>query len=206
VDALQNPRAVQSGYSYRIEASDSSRSNDAHFAEVAALVRTALSGRGMYEAPEGEEPSVIVGLDYGVGPVQTRLIQTIIPDPGSPRQIDPISGRSVSGDPNARLGSVGTRSGISGSSTGPGYREDFFSEKYLTIVGRASSPTAAAAEPRIELWRVHVTVEDDGDDIANYIAVLAAAAADYIGTDTQEKQRLRVSERDEVVDFIKQGL
>lgn len=205
VDALQNPRVVQSGYSYRIEASNASTSsNDALFEEVEALVHTALSGRGMYEAPEGEKPSVIIDLDYGVGPVQSRLVRTNVSSPIGSQQMDPLTGRVTPTPGDPRLG--GTMSGISGSQSGSGYRQEYTFEKYLTIVGRDNSTEVAAGEPRVELWRVHVTVEDTGDDIANYLAVLAAAAADYIGTDTHEKQRLHVSEDDAVVDFVKQGL
>jgi len=207
VDALQNPRAVQSGYSYRIEAIDPSKSSsDAHFEEVAALVRTALSGRGMYEAPDGDEPSVIVELDYGVGPVQTRLVATNRAESGISQRVDPITGRVTSINTDPRMGPAGTMPGVSAGRTGSGYQQKYIFEKYLTIVGRETSTDVATGEPRVELWRVHVTVEDDGDDVSKYITVLAAAAVDYIGTDTQEKQRLRVSETDEVVDFVKQGL
>lgn len=204
IDALQNPRAIQSGYSYRIETTDPAKStSDAHYAEVAALVRTALSGRGMYEAAEGEDPSVIVDLDYGVGPMQTRLVPTGIPESVTPRQNDPFN-RPMGSVTDPRMG--GTMTGATSGLSDAGYREEYTCEKYLTIVGRDNTTEVAAGQPRVELWRVHVTVEDEGDDIANYLTVLTAAAADYIGTDTQEKQRLRVSEDDEVVDFVKQGL
>lgn len=205
VDAMSNPQALQTGYSFRIETLDPSKSiNDARFPEVASLVRTALSGRGMYEAPAGETAEVIIDIDYGVGPMQTRLVRSHVDHFGS-QQIDPITGMPR-GHRDPRTGAV---IGVPTPSMGTnnyGYREEMVAEKYLTIIARDARVDASGNANRVELWRVHVTVEDDGDDISEYLPVLAAAATDYIGSDTQEKQRLRVSENDEVVDFVKQGL
>ena len=66
VDAVNN-RAVEMGSgSYRIAcASPEMDEQDIRFQEAARYVKTALSSKGMYEAPAGIEPDITVEVDFG---------------------------------------------------------------------------------------------------------------------------------------------
>ena len=72
VDSLAKPQA-EKAISYEIKNKNPLVADDSlRYQEAAAYVKTALSGKGMFEAPPGVKPDVIVDLDYGVGPPQMR--------------------------------------------------------------------------------------------------------------------------------------
>ncbi|RLD04601.1 MAG: hypothetical protein DRI65_10400 [Chloroflexota bacterium] len=75
VDAIKAP-----GGSYRLESADSEfTQDDAHFREVAEFVKTALSSKGMFEAPPGVMPDMIVEVDLGIEATRTIQWMTFYP-------------------------------------------------------------------------------------------------------------------------------
>jgi hypothetical protein len=190
VDALQNTDAVR-GHAYRIVPGDPARAEaDPAYEKAVGLVRNALSGHGMYEAPEPDEAEVEVTVDYGVGPARVVVQEE---DPLFSEFGRPIVGRS-------HVRSI--RSGI--LETGdPRVFVDEVYEKRLTIVARETS-SDENQRPK-ELWRVEVRVEDKRDTVAEVLPVLVGAAVDHIDTDSQTQQRKRVSDKSEPVSFVKGG-
>jgi hypothetical protein len=65
-------------------------------------------------------------------------------------------------------------------------------EKFLSIT---ACETAVAAGPKrrpVEAWQVHARLEDPGDSLDGYLPILAGAAADYLGTQSDGQQALRL--------------
>src|SRR5688572_19460030 len=65
VDSLAKPNA-ENAISYEVRNRNPLVSDDSlRYKEAAGFVKTALSGKGMYEAPPGVKPDMVVDLDYG---------------------------------------------------------------------------------------------------------------------------------------------
>src|SRR4051812_35718343 len=65
VDSLAKPKAADA-VSYQIHNTNPLVADDSlRYKEASDYVKTALSGKGMYEAPSNTKPDVVVDLDYG---------------------------------------------------------------------------------------------------------------------------------------------
>src|SRR5215216_5045694 len=78
VDSLAKPGANTISYELR-NANPALESDGVLYKKAADYVRTALSGRGMFEAPPGVEPDVVVSVEFGVGPPQNRSVTKSVP-------------------------------------------------------------------------------------------------------------------------------
>ena len=68
VDSLAKPNA-EPAVSYEIKNKNPLVADDSlRYKEAAGFVKTALSGKGLYEAPPGVKPDMVVDLDYGISP------------------------------------------------------------------------------------------------------------------------------------------
>src|SRR5207248_7187511 len=73
VDSLAKPKAEEA-ISYQIHNKNPLLADDSlRYKEAANYVKTALSGKGLYEAPENTKPDLVVDLDYGIGPPHTKM-------------------------------------------------------------------------------------------------------------------------------------
>ena len=74
VDAIsQATPAAASAQSYEIQSNDPRVDPESlRHKEVASYVKTALSGKGMYEAPPGVKADVVVSVDYGMEPPRVK--------------------------------------------------------------------------------------------------------------------------------------
>lgn len=207
VDAIQNPE-ISLGYSYRIVTRGATSAlADPQQAEAVALVKTALAGRGMYEAIDPAKAEVEVFVDFGVGPQRLKIVPS---EPGweptlarAPLAIVPL--RKPDGSvgyaavPAEQLDMDGTLQGL------PVLRGAHVFEKYLTITARETPAAIVGARKPAEAWQVQVSVEDMKDSLAGYLPVLAGAAAEYLGTSTGGSQRLRLRDDAEIVAFVQNG-
>lgn len=194
VDAIQNPE-VAAGFSYRLVDREAARATiDPHHAAAMDVVRVALSMRGMYEAPDPAQAEVEVVVDYGVGPQRLKVQDYDLGwEPSverAPLALVPL--RKPDGSigyaaiPAERLDFDGTYRGI------PVLRGVYVFEKFLSIT---ACETAVAAGPKrrpVEAWQVHARLEDPGDSLDGYLPILAGAAADYLGTQSDGQQALRL--------------
>jgi hypothetical protein len=80
VDSLTKPNAEQA-VSYKIVNKNPSVSEDTlRYKEAVGYVRTALSGKGLYEAPDPEKADLVLAVDYGLGPPKASSYP--VSDPG----------------------------------------------------------------------------------------------------------------------------
>ncbi|MFZ5496453.1 MAG: hypothetical protein ACOZE5_14105 [Verrucomicrobiota bacterium] len=179
------------------------------YKEVADYVRTALSGKGMYEAPSPEKADVLIDIDYGMDAprikFETYSNPVVIEVAGNVRE-EQVAIRDTSGN------LVGYRTVyIQEPSRNEfmGMRESvqpvLIYEKYLRLSAR-SNREADEGRPAPEVWSVSVSTEDGGQELRKYMPILASATADYIGRNTKEEKPVKVGEGDETVAFIKKGL
>lgn len=211
VDAIsQATPAAASAQSYEIQSNDPRVDPESlRHKEVASYVKTALSGKGMYEAPPGVKADVVVIVDYGMEPPRVKYETETFPIfaqvGGGVRYVQmPVTDR------NGRVVGYQTVAVYDPPRTEIiGYEEQvkpvIVYEKYLKISARENRE-ATEGRPPAEVWSVNVSAEDESKDIRKYLPILASATADYIGTNTQEQKPVKIKEGDEVVGFIRKGM
>ncbi len=211
VDAIsQSTPAATAAQSYEIKSTNPRVDEDSlRYKEVANYVKTALSGRGMYEAPDGATADVVVAVDYGMESPRVKYETETYPIyaqvGGGVRYVQmPVT------DPNGRVVGYQTVAVYDPPRTEIiGYEEQvkpvIVYEKYLKISARENKEAVEGRAPS-EVWSVNVSAEDESKDLRKYLPILASATADYIGTNTQEQKPVRIKEDDEVVGFIRKGI
>ncbi len=215
VDAIAAPaeagRPATTAQSYHIRAQNPTLDESSlRYKEVAGYVRTALSGKGMYEAPSPERADVIIDIDYGMD--APRIKYETISKPvfvdvaGNVREEveyirDPSTGNIV----GQRLVTIQEPDRRESLGTDESVKPVIIYEKHLKLSARANQETSEGRAPP-EVWSVNVSAEDNSQELRKYIPILASATADYIGTNTKESKPVKINESDEVVTFIKKGL
>src|SRR5688500_11495664 len=80
VDSITKPVATASGQSYKLKSKDPRLGEEnLRYREAAEFVRTALSGKGLYEAPTEDKADMIVELDYGMEAPRSKLERVSTP-------------------------------------------------------------------------------------------------------------------------------
>jgi hypothetical protein len=214
VDAISKPVEVGQpappAQSYHIRTSNPKLDESSlRYKEVADYVRTALSGKGMYEAPHPEKADVIIDVDYGMDAPRVKFetisqpVMAIVPGevreqliPVRDQNGNIIGYRSVLIREPARQEFVGMQESV---------QPVIVYEKYLKLSARSNQEASEGRLPS-EVWSVNVSAEDNSQELRKYMPILASATADYIGTNTKESKPIKISENDEVVTFIKKGM
>jgi hypothetical protein len=209
VDSLAKPKAEQA-ISYEIKNRNPLVSDDSlRYKEAANMVKTALSGKGMYEAPPNVKPDLVVDLDYGVGPPQMRK-ETVsepvyITVPGQIRTERVQVGTDSQGRPIYQTVTVQDPP----TTEFAGFREYIVTvvvyEKYLKLTARENKE-AVEGRPAQEVWTVDVTSEGESRDIRKNLPVLVAASIDYIGKDSQGQKTIRIKDTSSDIAFVKKGM
>lgn len=209
VDSLAKPNA-ENAISYEIRNRNPMVTDDSlRYKEAAGFVKTALSGKGMYEAPEGVKPDIIVDLDYGMNPPvskrETVSEPVYITIPGQIRTERVQVGTDAQGRPIYQTITVQDPP----TTEFAGFREYQITvtvyEKYLRMTARENAP-AVEGRPPTEIWTVDVTSEGESRDLRKKLPVLVAASIDYIGKDTQGQKTIRIKDSDADVAFVKKGM
>lgn len=209
VDSLAKPKA-DSAISYEIKNRNPLVADDSlRYKEAANMVKTALSGKGMYEAPPNTKPDIVVDLDYGVGPPQMRR-ETVsepvyITIPGQIRTERVQVGTDSQGRPVYQTVTVQDPP----TTEFAGFREYVVTvvvyEKYLKLSARENKEQAEG-RPMQEVWTVDVTSEGESRDIRKNMPVLVAASIDYIGKDSQGQKTIRIKDNSSDIAFVKKGM
>lgn len=209
IDSLAKPKA-EPAISYEIKNRNPLVADDSlRYKEAANMVKTALSGKGMYEAPEGVKPDMIVDLDYGVGPPQSRK-ETVsepiyITIPGQIRTERVQVGTDSQGRPIYQTITVQDPP----TTEFAGFREYIVTvivyEKYLKLTARENKEQTEG-RPQQEIWTVDVISEGESRDIRKSLPVLAAASIDYIGKDSQGQKTVRIKDSSSDIAFVKKGM
>lgn len=209
VDSLAKPNN-ESAISYEIKNRNPLVADDSlRYKEAAGFVKTALSGKGMYEAPPNTKPDMVVDLDYGVGPPQMKR-ETVsepvyITLPGQLRTERVQVGTDSQGRPIYQTVTVQDPP----TTEFAGFREYIVTvvvyEKYLKLAARENKE-AAEGRPQSEIWTVDVTSEGENRDIRKTLPVLVGASIDYIGKDSQGQKTIRIKDGSSDIAFVKKGM
>lgn len=178
VDAINHPHKP-SGASYRFNVAPTAAGADPRIQAIAlAAVKTALEGRGLFEAPEGVTPDMLLEIDYGV--------------------MRPLP-RSPGGPPAAVFGSR------SGTLLGGWGGVEIVREIYLKLSARQY--IADSLRPRgEELWDIHVSVDASEAELEPALPVLASAAIDYLGENSHIRVLVPLRSDSPDITFIKDGV
>ncbi|HVZ64811.1 MAG TPA: hypothetical protein VG936_09590 [Lacunisphaera sp.] len=214
VDAISqaaNAVAADPGKSYRLVPANPTEDTDSlHYKEVAGFIRTALSSKGMYESPDPEKADVVVTVEYGMNQPRVKFQSIALPvieDSGGQKvvqtvdSVDPYTGLhsgpyQITVDIPAERHVVGTEHKV---------KPTVVYEKYLNVSAHKNQPDTDGRSGA-EVWSVNVSAEDESKELRRYLPVLAAATADYIGTNTHEEKDAKISDQDDNVAFIKKGM
>ncbi len=214
VDAIAAPaelgQLAESAQSYHIRSQNPKLDESSlRYKEVADYVRTALSGKGMYEAPSPDKADVVIDIDYGMDAprikfetishpvmalVQGEVREAVVPVRDRTGKI--IGYQTVLVREPPRQEFVGMQESI---------QPVIVYEKYLKLSARANQEAVEGRAPP-EVWSVNVSAEDNSQELRKYMPILASATADYIGTNTKESKPIKIREDDEVVSFVKRGM
>ncbi len=209
VDSLAKPKAEQV-VSYEIKNSNPLIADDSlRYKEASDYVKTALSGKGLYEAPAKVKPDIVVDLDYGIKPPESR--QEMISEPvyitipGQIRTERVQVGTDAQGRPIYQTITVQDPP----TTEFAGFREYPITvtvyEKYIRLTARENAP-AQEGRPQQEIWTVDVTSEGQSRDLRKHLPVLVAASIDFIGKDSQGQKTIKIKDTDKDVGFIKKGM
>ena len=208
VDAINNPEATEH-QSYKIVSSNPEVSEeDLQFKEVAEYVKTTLSGKGLYEAPDIESADMIVDISYGIGEPQVDFKTYTTPVyamvGGGYRT---VSTPVVGSDGKVRM--VTTTIYIPPRREIIGMEEKIIPittyEKFLRMTSRENQD-ADESEGPVQVWSIYVKNKDESDDLRKYLPLMAAASVDYVGENTEQQQEVKIKDSDESVAFIKEGM
>lgn len=204
-DAGSGPFEVQS---YRIQSKNPAAAEEnLRYREAADYVKTALSGKGLYEAPSAEKADVIVELDYGMEAPRTKIERVSVPryeQVGGGVRYEQVPVTDSRGNTSLRTVAVyqTPRTELVGFEERP--QRITVYEKYLRVTARENKP-AAEGRPPAQVWSVQTSTEDESKDLRKYLPIMASATADYIGKDTTSSKVVKVKDPSAVVDFIRKG-
>lgn len=209
VDSLAKPNA-ENAISYEIKNKNPLVADDSlRYKEASNMVKTALSGKGMYEAPPNVKPDIVIDLDYGVGPPQVRK-ETVsepvyITVPGQIRTERVQVGTDSQGRPIYQTITVQDPP----TTEFAGFREYMVTivvyEKYLKLSARENKEPVEGRPPQ-EVWTVDVISEGESRDIRKHLPILAAASIDFIGKDSQGQKTIRIKDTSSDIAFVKKGM
>lgn len=163
------------------------------FNEAAQHVKTALSAHGLYETPDPAKADMLVDIEYGMGPPRMKLEEYHLPVFGPGAMETRPTHRGPAGDGTELLGYETSYIGV------------VLHEKRMAMCGRENKPADDAGPPR-ELWRVEVSVEDEGRDLRGYLPILASTAMDQIGHNTHGAITTTLKADAEEIAFVRKGL
>ncbi len=209
VDAIAKPKA-ENAISYEIRNKNPLVADDSlRYKEAANLVKTGLSGRGLYEAPGNVKADMVIDLDYGVGPPQVRR-ETVsepvyITLPGQIRTERVQVGTDSQGRPVYQTITVQDPP----TTEFAGFREYMVTvvvyEKYLRLTARENKEPVEG-QPPVEVWTLDITSEGESKDIRKHLPILVAASIDFVGKDTQGQKTIRIKDTASDIAFVKKGM
>jgi hypothetical protein len=212
VDAISKPPAQVAGaelQSYKIKSKNPALGDEnLRYKEAADFVKTALSSKGLYEAPSQERAYMIVELDYGMDAPRTKMETVSVPvyaQAGGGVRYEQVAVTDSKGNTGYRTVAVyqPPRTELVGFDDVP--RQVTIYEKYLRVTARENKP-ASEGRPPSEVWSVNVSAEDESKDLRKYLPILASATADYIGKDSTKQRTVKIKDPSQLTEFIRKGM
>ena len=209
IDSLSKPKAEEV-ISYSIHNNNPLVAEDSlRYKEAVGFVKTALSGKGLYEAPDAQKADIVVSVDYGVSPPEVR--RETVPEPiyrtkpgavhtepiqiGTDPKGNPIYGTATQEEPTTTE-IIGYRDRVTTS---------IVYEKYLRLSARDNKPVAEGVPPT-DIWTIDAACEGESHDLRANLPLIVAATIDYIGKDTHGQKTIRIKDSNPDVAFVKKGL
>jgi hypothetical protein len=160
VDAISD-RSKTLGTTYHIEVNDPTGGVESgiHAAAV-SHIKDALGARGLYEVPTSVKPDMVISASYGVGHGHVSIV--------TEQNTNIMLGVGMTAPPNSKAIVV--------------YDKTLELTAHLPKPSDASVPGTGKARDGEELWSVKASITDPKQDISAYLAPLASACIDYIGT------------------------
>jgi hypothetical protein len=201
VDAVSN-RAVEMGTgSYRITcASPEMDEQDIRFQEAAGFVKTALSSKGMYEAPAGIVPDMTIEIDFGMeGPIEVVEYREM---GGIPTNValDPTNRRVTTPNGAANFNYIIDLQ----SATVPVVVTYY--DKFIRITAREDESRVEGDRAPRTAWSLVVANRDTNADLREYLPLLVSAGMDAMGSESEPNEKIVLSQQDNRVLFVKNGL
>lgn len=212
VDAIKNPAPIDpDADSYILVPRDpATDTTDLRYRETCEWIKTALSAKGMYEALDPLDADMVIEVDYGMEPPRQEVRVVEVPEYVQVRGPGTWTTRTIV-DPETKQART-IRIYIPGrvSTELVGYSQQtrtfIINEKYMVLTAKENTLEEGGDAPAQELWSVTVKNEDESNDLREYLPIMASAATDYIGEDTEKSTTVRLKSDDEVVTFIKKGI
>lgn len=208
VDSISKPAAAET-QSYTLKSKDPRLGPESlRYREAAEFVRTALSGKGFYEAPSEEGADMVVEMEFGMDAprAKTQTVSTpIYAQVGGGVRYDTVPVTDANGVTTTRTVAVYQPPRSELVSYEPLPLAVTIYEKYLRLTARENKP-ATEGQPAAELWSVQVSAEDESKDLRKYLPIMASASIEYIGKDSDSAQKVRVKADSPGVEFIKRGM
>jgi hypothetical protein len=174
VDAISKPE--NAAQSYKLKSKNPALGDEnLRYKEAADYVRTALSGKGLYEAPSEEKADMIVELDYGLEAPRTKIERVSTPvyaQVGGGVRYETVPVTDARGNTSMRTVAVyeAPRTELIGYDEMP--RQVTIYEKYIKVTARENK-AASEGKPPAELWSVQASTEDESKDLRKYLPILA---------------------------------
>ena len=194
VDAINNPETGGHESFTLVSSNAEIGEEDLQFKEVARYVKTALSGNGLYEAPDAEHADMIVDIAYGISDSKIDFKTVSVPAYQA-HVVDPRDPSGAQGNGRRRLTVVIEQKVIPIT----------VHEKYLRLTARDNSSREFNEAPA-QIWTIYIKHKDEDDDLRKFIPLMAAAAVDYIGENTENQKEIKLKETDDVVAFVREGM
>jgi hypothetical protein len=208
VDSIAKPVRTDA-QSYALKSKDPRLGEESlRHREAADFVRTALSGKGLYEAPSAEKADMVIELDYGMEAPRSKMERVSVPvyaQVGGGVRYDSVPVTDSRGNTSFRNVAVYVppRTEVIGYDEVP--RMVTVYEKYLKITARENK-SASEGRPPAELWSIHASTEDESKDLRKYLPIIASATVDFIGQDSSNQKTVKVRADGPAVDFIRKGM
>ena len=174
--------------SYTIQNKNPAVATDSlRYQEATRRIKTALSSRGLWEAPDPSAADMIVELDYAIEPAHAiyKAVEVPVYVPTCPA-VGQMPARGLVGYDHAAIPVI-------------------VREKHLSVSCRENAP-AVEGRPAADLWRISVRIEDERTDLRECLPILAAVVMDQIGRTSDGATIKQVGQNDPMVAFIKKGL
>jgi hypothetical protein len=209
VDAIARQEGARDAQSYVLRTRGPAAKDDSlRSREATEFIRTALSGKGLYEAPSAERADLVIEVDYGVEAPRSKIERVTVPiyaQVGGGVRYGTVAGRDAQGNAVQRSVAVyePPRTEIVGYDEVP--RLVTVYEKYLKISARENRSTSEGRPPP-ELWTIHASTEDESKDIRKYLPIIASATIDFVGEGATAEKTVKVRADGPGVDFIRKGM
>ncbi len=209
VDAIKSAEVTADGDAFRIVNGNPARSDADVLVQTAIThVKTALSAKGMFEAPEKVPANMVVDVDFGTKAPRKMTVRRRVPaETRAPEPAHYATETAYDKDGGSRT----TMRYVPADSlaTSDDWREvtetKIVYPKFLSITAREARARDGCRAPR-ELWNVTVTNEDTEESLETSLPLMVAAAMDAIDHNDPTPRKVKLREGDNRVTFVRRGL